>query len=176
MPDFKEPAAARDRFIPIRKSDILAALVEQGAFAAAAEREKFRRFCAMLAAIYHYEYFATLERLRDDYYYFNPEIAPHAAMDRALIERCYADLVRSLDQVLKSANFVELPHAEIGDAHRRRTVLRVEVEAPLDDFREVRFYRRGHHVEAVRGRRNGSACAGAKSRPRSMTTSSSSPP
>ena len=29
----------------------------------------------MLAAIYHYEYFETLERLRDDYYYFNPAVA-----------------------------------------------------------------------------------------------------
>jgi hypothetical protein len=138
----------RDRFIPIRKSDVLATLVAQGAFAAEAEREKFRRFCETLAAIFHYQYFEALERLRNDYYYFNPEVAPHAAMDRGLVERCYADLVQSLDEVLKRANFVELPHAEIGDAHRRRSVLRVEVDAPLDDFREVRFYRRGHHVEA----------------------------
>src|SRR6202040_2275494 len=100
------------------------------------EREKFRRLCAMIASIYHYEYFAALERLRSDYYYFNPEIAPHAALDHA-----------SLETVLKDANFVELPHAEIGAAHSGRSVLRVEVKAPLDDFREVRFYRRGRHVE-----------------------------
>ncbi len=118
-----------------------------GAFADDAERETFRRLCAMLASIYHYEYFAALERLRNDYYYFNPEIAPHAALDRGSVERCYADLVQTLDTVLKEANFVELPHAEIGEAHSRRTVLRVEVKAPLDDFREVRFYRRGRHRE-----------------------------
>ena len=67
--------------------------------------------------------------------------------DQALTERAYADLVQSLDRVLKVANFVELSHAEIGDAHSRRTVLPVEVHAALDDFREVRFYRRGHHIE-----------------------------
>ena len=54
----------------------------------------------------------------------------------ALIERSYTDLVQSLDGVLKDANFTELPHAEIGDAHRRRTVLPVEVNAELSDFRE----------------------------------------
>lgn len=138
---------AVDRFVPVRKSDILEALIAGGGFTEDAEREKFRRLCAMLASIYHYEYFTALERLRDDYYYFNPEIAPHAALDHATLDRSYADLVATLDAVLKDANFVELPHAEIGAAHGRRTVLRVEIKAPLEDFREVRFYRRGHHVE-----------------------------
>ena len=101
----------------------------------------------MLAAIFHYDYFQTLERLRNDYYYFSPEVAPHAALDRASRERCYGDLVQSLEQVLKEANFTELPHAEVGDAHRRRVGQRVEVEAPLDDFREIRFWRRDRHTE-----------------------------
>ena len=149
MTDVRHHGAADglDEFIPVRKSDILSALVEQGAFASDDEREKFRRLCQMLASIYHYEYFELLERLRGDYYYFSPDVAQHAAVDRDLIERTYADLVQSLDRVLKDANFIALPHEEVGDAHQRRTVLRVEVKAPLDDFREVRFYRRGRHTE-----------------------------
>jgi Protein of unknown function (DUF3754) len=103
----------------------------------------------MLASIYHYEYFATLERLRGDYYYFNPATPSHAVRDQAQTERAYADLLQSLDRVLKIANFVELSHAEISDAHSRRTVLPVAVRAPLDDCREVRFYRRGHHIEEL---------------------------
>ena len=66
---------------------------------------KFRQLCQMLASIYHYEYFGLLERLRDDYYYFSPEIAPHAAMDRAVIERCLCDLVQSLDQGAQGREF-----------------------------------------------------------------------
>ena len=57
-------------------------------------------------------------------------------------------LIRSLDKVLKDANFEELPHEEVTDAHRKRT-LRVEVKAEHDDFREVRFYKRGRHVEQL---------------------------
>jgi hypothetical protein len=136
-----------DRFIPVRKDDIIEALVKEGALANDAERDKFRRLCQVLASILHYEYFALLERLRHHYYYFGPENPPHAAMDRALIERSYADLIQSLDKVLKDANFVEIPHQEIADAHGRRTVLRVAVKAPLGDFREIRFYRRGRHIE-----------------------------
>jgi len=136
-----------DQYIPVRKGDILSALVEQGAIVSEDEREKFRQLCEMLGCIYHYQYFALLERLRNDYYYFSPENATHAVLDRAQLERAYADLVQALDQVLKGANFVEVPHRQIGDAHRRRTVLRVEVKAPIEDFREVRFYRRGRHIE-----------------------------
>ena len=51
--------------------------------------------------------------------------------------------------MLKGANFVEMPHDEIERAHRERPTTRVEVKAPLDDFREVRFFRRGHHIEHV---------------------------
>jgi hypothetical protein len=111
-----------------------------------AERELFRRFARTLRTICHYEYSETLDRLRDDYYYFNPEVAGHAAADQARSDCAYDDLIRSLDKVLKDANFEELPHEDIADAHRKRTVP-VEVKAEHDDFREVRFYKRGHHVE-----------------------------
>jgi hypothetical protein len=138
-----------DRFIPVRKSDLLDTLVEQGAFANDAERDKFRGLCEMLAAIYHFDYFKMLERLRGDYYYFSPDIAPHGVCDSVALERSYVDLVRSLEQVLKAANFVALPHDEIDDAHRRRVGQRVEVKTPLRDFRDVRFWRRGRHTEQV---------------------------
>ena len=140
---------ARDRYIPVRKDDILSALTQQRASADPAGSEKFRRLCEMMAAIYHYENFATLERLRGDYYYFNPQVAHHATADPAMLERCYGDLLQSLDRVLKVADFTEMVHAEIGDAHDKRAVLRVAVNAKLGDFREVRFYRRGHHKEAL---------------------------
>ena len=42
-----------------------------------------------------------------------------------------------------------MAHAEVGDAHDKRAVLRVAVNAKLGDFREMRFYRRGHHKEVL---------------------------
>ena len=139
----------RDHFIAVRKTDILAALIDHGRLADDAQRELFRQVCRLLAAIYHYEYFAELERLRDDYFYFNPELEPHARLDQAALERAYADLVTSFTAVLTDASFVEMSHAEIEEAHRRRSIMRVAIEAPLDDFREVRFFRRGHHMETL---------------------------
>jgi Protein of unknown function (DUF3754) len=140
----------RDPFIPVRKTDILDALIDHGHLPGDAQRDGLRQVCRRLAAIYHYEYFGELERLRDDYFYFNPELEPHARFDHAALERAYADFVASFSAVLADANFVELSHAEIEAAHRRRSAMRVEIEAPLDDYREVRFFRRGHHRETLR--------------------------
>ena len=137
---------AGDQFIPVRKEDLFTALIKQGDIADPVERELFWRFARTLRTICHYEYSETLDRLRDDYYYFNPEVAGHAAADRAKSGCAYEDLIRSLDKVLKDANFEELPHEEVADAHRKRTVA-IEVKAEHDDFREVRFYKRGRHVE-----------------------------
>jgi Protein of unknown function (DUF3754) len=144
-----QTADDREHFIAVRKTDILDALIDHGHLAEEAQRDRFRQVCRLLAAIYHYEYFAQLERLRDDYFYFNPDLEPHARFDHAALERAYAELVQSLTTVLADANFVELSHAEIAEAHRRRSAMRVEIVAPLDDFREVRFFRRGHHEETV---------------------------
>jgi hypothetical protein len=139
----------RDHFIAVRKTDLLDALIDHGQLADDVQRDRFRQVCRLLAAIYHHEYFAELERLRDDYFYFNPEIEPHARFDQAALECAYADLVASFTSVLADASFVEMSHQEIEQAHRRRSVMRVEIEAPLDDYREVRFFRRGHHEETI---------------------------
>ena len=135
-----------DQFIPVRKEDLFSTLTKQGDLADPVESELFRRFARTLRTICHYEYSETLDRLRDDYYYFNPEIAGHAAADRAKSNCAYDDLIRSLDKLLKDANFEELSHDDVADAHRKRTVP-VEVRAEHDDFREMRFYKRGRHVE-----------------------------
>ena len=137
----------RDQFIPVRKTDILDALIEHGELASEHEREKFRQVCRLLAAIYHYEYFDRLERLRDAYYYFNPDLDPPTHLDRAALERHYEELSEAFLSVLKGANFVEVPHAEIEEAHGERSILQVKLRVPLEDFREVRFFHRGHHSE-----------------------------
>ena len=149
--DRRQPDAVddRDHFIAVRKTDILDALIGHGGLADETQGDKFRQICRRLAALYHYEYFAELERLHDDYFYFDPELEPHARFDQAALERAYADLVASFATVLADANFVEMSHAEIAQAHRQRSTMRVEIEAPVDDFREVRFFRRGHHEETL---------------------------
>jgi hypothetical protein len=145
--------AERDQFIPVRKADLLDALIEHGPLGSEVERAEFRQTCRVLAAIYHYQYFEQLERLRHDYFYFDPELDPHAHFDNAALEAAYVDLIGSLTAVLKRANFVEMFHAEIEEAHRQRKAMRVQVAVSLDDFREVRFFYRGQRQETIQTQR-----------------------
>src|SRR5262249_48030535 len=98
----------RDRFIPVRKSDLLDALIDHGALASDAERDTFRRFWRQLASIYHYLSFDQLEKLRDDYYYFSPELSDLDHLDVETLERLHAEFDETLTDVLKEANFIEV--------------------------------------------------------------------
>ena len=131
----------------MRKSDIIKALVEEPTLGNAGEREKFRHLCRLLASIYHYSYFDQLERLRDAYYYFSPELDPHARFDSGALNTAYDDLISAFTAVLAGANFVEVTQADIARIHPERSTLRLHT--PVGDFREVRFFRRGRHTECA---------------------------
>jgi len=137
----------RDQFIPVRKCDITDALIEHGQLTSEASKSQFRQVCRMLGAIFHYEYFERLEALRRDYYYFDPENDPRSRFDKASLDRAYGQLIESFTAVLKGANFVEVSHDEVQQEHRESALVRVSLRAPIEEFREVRFFRSGHHTE-----------------------------
>jgi hypothetical protein len=139
----------RDQFIPVCKSDIIGALTKSGLLMGAEQHEKFRQLCRLLGAIFHYEYFEWLERLRDDYYYFNPEIPLEPMRDPQAIEQARGELLETMDKVLKGANYVEVPLGDVEQAHEERHVLKVKVETTMEHYHQVRFFRRGHHKEQV---------------------------
>ena len=77
----------REHFIPVRKIDIIEALIVHGALGA--ERDRFRQLCEQLAAIEHYEYHEQLERLHNDYFYFAPESTAHAHAGSGALKRAW---------------------------------------------------------------------------------------
>ena len=141
-------ADERDHFIPVRKSDIVSALTKSGLLIGPNQHEKFRQLCRLLGAIFHYEYFELLEKLRDDYYYFNPEVPLDPKRDPQAIEEARIELLEIVEKVLKGANYVEVPLSEIEQAHEEH-VLNVKVETTMEHYHQVRFFRRGRHKERV---------------------------
>jgi hypothetical protein len=140
---------ARDQSIPVRKSDLLEALIARGPLGSTTEQVQFRRLARLLALIYHYEFFDRLEHLHDAYYDLDPDRVPPVPPDPAREEQEYLVLRDALFDVLRGANFVEVSHAEIERAHKERAAMRVETRASLDAFREVRFFRRGQQCETL---------------------------
>ena len=95
----------RDRFIPLRKSDIVGGLVAEGRLDDV-QQAGLRQFARMLGAIFHHQYFEELDRLREAYFYFDPEDDPKAcggADDReAAYRRLSEEFVRVLTQLRRN--------------------------------------------------------------------------
>jgi hypothetical protein len=138
---------SRDQFIPVRKSALIDSLLSDGGIADGAVRDQFRQLCRLLAAIFHYEYFGWLEKLRDDYHYFDPDNAAELTSEATSETR--ADLLETLEKVLKGANYKEISLKEIEKAHADRPSLRVKTKAATENYHQVRFFRRGHHTETM---------------------------
>jgi hypothetical protein len=149
--EVRDEAAApglRDRFIPLRKSDIIEGLVAEGGLDAAGQAG-LMRFARMLGAVLHYQYFEELDRLREVYFHFDPELDPQAYGSAIDLEAAYRLLRKEFVRVLKEANFVEISHDEIIRAFAERARVRVKIKAAVEDYRDVRMFRRGHHSETI---------------------------
>jgi hypothetical protein len=139
---------SRDRFIPLRKSDILDGLiVEFGEDDTAAS--DLRQFARMLGAILHQQYFDELDRLREAYFYFDPEVTSVAHRPQEQLDAAYRVLSDEFVRILREANFVEITHEEIERAFTEHALVRVRIKAPITDYRDVRMFRRGQHQEKV---------------------------
>jgi Protein of unknown function (DUF3754) len=138
----------RDRVIPLRKSDVIDGLIAEGRLDEA-DQAGFRQLARMLGAILHYEYLEELERLRETYFYFDPEIDPHEFGSAKDLSAAYRELSDEFVRVLTEANFIEISHEEITQAFAERARVRVKIKAPVEDYRDVRMFRRGHHTETI---------------------------
>src|SRR5258706_3501172 len=138
----------RDRVIPVRKSDLIGGLLADGHLGAA-QQTGLKQFARMLGAIFHHQYFEELDRLREAYFHFDPEVDPQACGPAKDLEAAYRTLSEEFVRVLSDANFIEITHDEITRAFAERALVRVKIKAPVEDYRDVRMFRRGHHTETI---------------------------
>jgi Protein of unknown function (DUF3754) len=140
--------SSRDRFIPLRKSDILNGLIA-GFVPDETAAGDLRQFAHMLGAILHHQYFDELDRLREAYFYFDPEVDSVAHRPVEQLDAAYRALSDEFVRILREANFVEITHDEIERAFAEHALVRVRIKAPITDYRDVRMFRRGQHQEKV---------------------------
>ncbi len=139
---------SRDHFIPLRKSDLIEGLLAAGHLDGAGE-VGFRQFARQLGAIFHYQYFEQLDLLREAYFHFDPEVDPRACGPQQDLEAAYRRLSEEVVRVLTEANFIEISHAEIVQAFSDHALVQVKLKAPVEEYRDVRMFRRGSHQETI---------------------------
>jgi hypothetical protein len=138
----------RDRFIPLQKSDVLDGLIAHFAVDGDAARE-LRQLAHTLGAILHQQYFDELDRLREAYFYFDPEVGSVAHRPAQQLDAAYRTLSDEFVRILREANFVEITHDEILQAFAEHALVRVKIKAPISDYRDIRMFRRGQHRETI---------------------------
>ena len=138
----------RDRVIRVRKTDLIDGLVAEGRLDAAGQ-SAFRRLARGLGAVFHYQYFEELDRLREVYFHFDPELDPAGSGPAPDLDAAYRSLSDEIVRGLTEANFVEIAHDEIMRAFTEHARVRVKIKVSVEDYRDVRMFRRGHHTETI---------------------------
>jgi hypothetical protein len=143
----ERPPARRARFIPILKSDLVAALAEQGL--AREQADQFRTLCAFLGAYFHHDFYDELTDLKEIYAWFSPTGPRPARRPPEAPEAAYRHLCATLEDVMKRANFEELPRDDIAELGGDHPLLDVKTRTPVDAYETIRVFCRGRHMQTA---------------------------
>ena len=99
----------RDRFIPFRKADIITMCANDPGLTDS-EAKKFREFCRILDALFHFEFHHNLETLKNSYAPFNPDADTRPLVEylQQEKEQLQKQLVAAMTAVLNAANFEKI--------------------------------------------------------------------
>jgi len=138
----------RNRFIPFRKTDIIAMCCEDCRMNAE-DVEEFREFCRILEALFHFEFHRRLEALKNCYAPFNPDADTRLDGDytREEKEGLQKELVTEMTAVLNSANFEKITPEDLTQAMTEESLFKIRLEVDFGDFEDVIFFRRGESVK-----------------------------
>uniref|UniRef100_A0A0C1RKW9 Uncharacterized protein n=1 Tax=Tolypothrix bouteillei VB521301 TaxID=1479485 RepID=A0A0C1RKW9_9CYAN len=102
----------KEAFIPYRRTDIIELCLQDGQLDAA-DVEKFKDFCQILSAYYHFRFHKTLEIIKDNYVPFNPS-ADVQSLTQPSFDRYDAmesKVVEAFHYILERANYIPLPES-----------------------------------------------------------------
>ncbi|MEB3828075.1 TMEM143 family protein [Phormidium sp. CCY1219] len=134
----------REAFIPYRRSDLIELCVEDGKLAHA-EVPKFREFCAILCAYYHFEFHASLETLKDNYAPFNPDADTDFRIEPSppQLAAMESKVVRAFHRILERANYKPLSQANLERAFEEKSLIELKTHVDFDEFDQMVCYCRG---------------------------------
>ena len=131
---------AFDYYIPVRKSEIVSAILHHQALKAE-ERPEMASLIRWLGLLFHIEFFTTSEHIKELYVGLNPDQKGTHPLETSKAQRRV--FLEELEHVLITANFRPLSHAEIDEADSKEGRLRSEIKVKTGIFSKVQFYARG---------------------------------
>ena len=113
------------------------------------EVNRFRSFCQILEALFHFEFHARLEKLKACYRPFNPDTDTRQLFNYSDAEKSelQKQLVSEMTTVLDAANFEKVTAKDLQQALGEESLFQIRLEVDFDDFEDVIFFRRGKTVK-----------------------------
>jgi hypothetical protein len=138
---------ARATFIPVLKSDLVAALGEAGLDRDSAA--SFQTLCAFLGSYFHHELYAELTELKNLYAWLGASGARPVRRQPVDRQAAYRKLAATFEHVMSQGNFVELSAEEMRELEGDHPVLNVKARTPMEAYETVRIFCRGRRTRMV---------------------------
>ncbi|MDJ0516830.1 MAG: TMEM143 family protein [Trichodesmium sp. MO_231.B1] len=134
----------REAFIPYSRRDIIELCIKDGKLPEGS-LQKFRDFCSILLAYYHFKLHKTLEILKENYAPFNPDantkyIADYSDSELATMK---TKVVQSFAEILEQGNYYVISKESLQRAFQEMSLIELKTDIDFDDFEEMVCYCRG---------------------------------
>ena len=143
--------SVRERFIPIRKADLVDGLANSK-MVTPNDRDAFLRFSTILNSLFHFEFHAKTETLKENYYPFNPDNDTVSLRHVSHEARKAHEnrLMAAFKDVLNQANYQQLTATDLTYAMNRESLFKINLLVDFEDFENQLVFRRGaqsHRIE-----------------------------
>ena len=135
----------REAFIPYRRTDIINLCLEDGKLSVEQE-QKFRDFCQILSAYYHFKFHYYLEILKDNFAPFKPHSKDNQFRFEPTLEekeKMEAGLIDAFKKLLEKANFYPLSEEILKQAFQANSLIQLNTDVNFNDFDLMLCYCRG---------------------------------
>ena len=138
----------RNRFIPFRKADIVDMCVDTSQLDEA-DIKAFKELCQILEALFHFEFYSHLEKLKTSYAPFNPDADTRSVLKYSPNEKkdLQKQLVEEMTSVLTAANYEKITGQDLQQALGEESIFQIRLEVDFEDFEDVIFFRRGESIK-----------------------------
>ncbi len=134
----------REPFIPYSRTDLIELCIEDGKLSPA-DLPKFREFCQILSAYYHFHFHHILESLKDNYAAFNPdaEIKSRTQPTLTQLSKMENQLVEDFSHLLERANYFPLSSDSLQRSFEEKSLIELKTDVNFNDFERMVCYCRG---------------------------------
>ncbi|MDY6806927.1 MAG: TMEM143 family protein [Cyanobacteriota bacterium] len=140
----------REAFIPYRRTDIIELCIEDGKLSPQQE-QKFRDFCTILSAYYHFKLHHDLEVFKDNYAPFNPDADTKSRVKYTKSEQfnMETEVSSRFQAILERANYRPMSKSTLKDAFDENSLIDLKTDVDFDDFDQMVCFTRGDSKKTI---------------------------